>query len=358
MKQSTTLSFRDQDVYVGLDVHVKSWNVSVLTDAGLYKSFNQPPDPQVLVHYLERHFPQARYHCVYEAGYSGFWIYRQLRQLGVDASVVNPADVPTTDKERTDKSDRVDACKLGQNLRDGRLTAIYVPSRRELEDRSLVRTRRQLVRKQTRVKNQIKAYLRFYGIVIQDGSRYWSRALIRWLEQLAEGNEPELAEETGRFSLWLHLEELKALRNLELECVRHIRRLSRTDHYRDRVEWLVSLSGIGLIGAMTLLTELVDIDRFRKVGQLYNFVGLVPSRRSSGDYTPDGELTRRGNRIVRHVIIESAWVAARKDPSLCAAYLRLCKRMRKSNAIVRIARKQLARVNYVLKNECTYNPLP
>ena len=62
MRQSTTTSFRGQDIYVGLDVHLKSWTVSVATGAGLYKTFNQPPDPEVLFGYLRRHFPGG-YQC-------------------------------------------------------------------------------------------------------------------------------------------------------------------------------------------------------------------------------------------------------------------------------------------------------
>ena len=75
--------------------------------------------------------------------------------------VVNPADVPTKDKEKATKTDRVDCRKLARSLRNGELEAIYVPSRIKGEDRSLVRTRQSMVRKQTRCKNQIKSILSF-----------------------------------------------------------------------------------------------------------------------------------------------------------------------------------------------------
>jgi len=52
---------------------------------------------------LNRNFPGATYHAVYEAGYSGFWIHDRLREKGIDCIVVNPADIPTTDKERSGK---------------------------------------------------------------------------------------------------------------------------------------------------------------------------------------------------------------------------------------------------------------
>jgi hypothetical protein len=73
-----------------------------------HSTFTQLPDPSVLVNYLTRNFPGATYHAVYEAGYSGFWIHDQLRGKGIDCIVVNPADIPTTDKERTGKTDKAD----------------------------------------------------------------------------------------------------------------------------------------------------------------------------------------------------------------------------------------------------------
>jgi transposase len=331
-------------------VHLKSWTVSVATEAGLYKTFNQPPDPEVLVGYLNRHFPQGHYHCVYEAGFSGFWIHDWLRDRAVDVMVINPADVPTRDKERVNKNDRVDSHKLARALRAGELVPIYVPSRKALEDRSLVRSRVTLTHKQTRVKNQIKALLRFYGVPLVHSSRYWTRALLAWLDDLAEGKEAGLLTTSGRDALKVHLDELACLRQLYLKTTRQIRQLARSEHYRDRVANLCSIWGIGPVFAMELLTELVTIERFPTLNHLASYVGLIPSIRSSGEHEPEGNITRRRNSRLRYVLIESAWIAVRKDNQLCADYLRLCQRMPKTQAIIRIARKQLARVRFVLKN--------
>jgi transposase len=166
MEQGNKLDFSGQSIYVGLDVHKKSWSVSIFSEHCEHKKFTQPPETDKLVHYLKRNFPGANYHSVYEAGFSGFWTHQQLRENGVNCIVANPADVPTTDKERTHKRDKVDCRKLARHLRAGELKGIYVPTRPQLEDRSLVRTRASLVKKQTRCKNQIKAFLFFYGIYL------------------------------------------------------------------------------------------------------------------------------------------------------------------------------------------------
>jgi transposase len=155
MEQVNKLDSSGQSIYVGLDVHKKSWSVSIFSERCEHKTFTQPPEVDKLVRYLNRNFPGANYHAVYEAGFSGFWVHDQLRERGVNGIVANPADVPTTDKERTNKRDKVDGRKLGRHLRAGELKGIYVPTRRQLEDRSRVRTRQSLVRKQTRCKNQI-----------------------------------------------------------------------------------------------------------------------------------------------------------------------------------------------------------
>lgn len=343
-------SWEGQDIFIGLDVHLRSWKVAILTESYSWKSFSQDPEPELLVRYLKKNFPGARYHCVYEAGYFGFWSQRVLSSLGVETIVINAADVPTTDKERVKKTDRVDARKLAQGLRDKRLKAIYVPSETAVSDRLLVRTRWQLTRKQTRVKNQIKAMLRFMGIPLRNDGRYWSNAFVSYLDELAD-TDATLGE-SGRAALRCHLDELKSLRQSILSVTRQIRTLAGSHCYKDRVGFLTSLQGISLNAAMVLLTELVEMRRFRNLDHLAGFVGLVPSEHSSGDRQRVGKLTRRSNGRLRYVLIESAWVAVRHDAQLALAFTELCSRMQKNQAIIRIARKQLARIRFVLTNEC------
>ena len=159
--QIRNLDFTGQNIYAGIDVHKKSWQVSVYSEELYHKTFNQPPQPEVLYHYLAKHFPNGTYYSVYEAGFCGFWIHDQLQSLGINSIVVNPADVPTTDKERKQKTDRVDSNKLAKQLRNGDLEAIYTHKRDVLEDRSLMRMRSTLVKDLTRYKNRVKSELYF-----------------------------------------------------------------------------------------------------------------------------------------------------------------------------------------------------
>ena len=105
---------------------------------------------------------------------------------------------------------------------------------------------------------------------------------------------------------------------------------------------------------MTILTEIDDIHRFANLEKLRSYVGLTPTSHSSGDKDLHGEIINRGNKFLKSSIIESAWVAARLDPTLHMHYVKYCKRMKSNKAIVRIACKLLDRVHYVLKNEVPY----
>ena len=166
MEQYNRLDFTDQEIYIGLDVHKKNWTVSIFTEYFEHKTFSQNPDPKVLVNYLKRNFPAASYHSVYEAGYCGFWIHEALLEAGIHNIVINPADVPTKDKERKRKNNRVDSRKLARSLRNGDLEAIPVHQRELLEDRFLLRIRRDAVKQQTRYKNKIKGALTFFGALV------------------------------------------------------------------------------------------------------------------------------------------------------------------------------------------------
>jgi transposase len=123
------LDFTGQNLYVGIDVHKKSWQVSVFSEALFHKTFNQPPKPEILHGYLTKHFPNATYYSVYEAGFCGFWIHEKLKSLGINNIVVNPADVPSSDKDKKRKTDKVDSNKLARHLRSGDLEAIYTHKR-------------------------------------------------------------------------------------------------------------------------------------------------------------------------------------------------------------------------------------
>jgi transposase len=105
---------------------------------------------------------------------------------------------------------------------------------------------------------------------------------------------------------------------------------------------------------MIWLTELIDIRRFKNLDHLSSYVGLVPGEHSSGEKHITTELDHRGNQVLRSLLIENSWAALRKDPALMMKYTELTKRMTGNRAIIRISRKLLNRIRYVLINEKEY----
>lgn len=351
--QSRALDFKGQNIFVGIDVHLKSWTVTILTESLAHKTFTQPACAQTLYNYLMRQFPGGNYHSVYEAGFSGFWTHYKLKEMGINSIVVNPADVPTSQKEQLQKDDPRDSRKLARSLRGNELTGIYVPDPCSLQDRSLMRMRATLVKDMVRFKQRIKSFLYFYGIPFppqfEKSRSHWSKRFIKWLTQ-----EISLEHDSGNQTLKLLVQEAEQQRTLLLEVLRQIRVLACSEKYAQNVALLCTIPGIALITAMTILTEIENIDRFADTDHLAGFAGLVPNYRSSGDKANNGEITFRGQGALKKTLIESAWSAARYDPALTMSYHELIKRMDANKAVTRIARKLLNRIYFVLKNKQAY----
>lgn len=350
--QINKLDFKGTNVYAGIDTHKNSWKVSIWAENIFQKTFVQNPQPEVLYLYLKKNYPGAVYHSAYEASYCGFWIHERLIQLGVKSIVVNPADVPTTDKERKQKEDKRDSRKLAMSLKNGELKSIYIPSRKGQEDRTLIRLRSTLVRDLTRLKNRIKSVLYFYGIDIPEqhisGSKSWSKRFLEWLKAV------ELTEISGKTSLTLMIEQGEQTRERVYQATLAIRELSKTETYKEQVELLKSVPGIGPMSSMIILTEIEDIKRFNSEGHFNSFIGLIPMTDGSGDKDKIGNITQRKNAVLRNIIVECAWVAIRKDPALLVSYQKLCKRMTPNRAIIRIAKKLSNRIRHVLISKKKY----
>jgi len=351
--QINELDFKGQNIYVGIDVHLNSWSVSVLSEHSVLKKFSQNPDAELLHKFLTNNYPGANYHSVYEVGFCGFWIHHRLVQLGINNIVVNPADVPTMSKEKLRKTDVVDCSKLARELRSKSLTGIYVPDEAILEMRSLIRLRGQIVKDTTREKNRIKSLLRFHGIEIPEGFMKhsignWSKRFLMWLREV------ELSTEYGRKTLDLHIDSFIRLRGMLLQETRAIREISGKEPFRETIRLLTSVPGIGITTAILLLVEIDDISRFANSEQLASFIGLTPMCHSSGEKEGVGDITLRKHATLRCCLIEAAWVAVRRDPAMTFSYEGFRKRMIAQKAIVKIARKLVNRIFFVLKHKQEY----
>jgi transposase len=342
------VNFEGQHFYVGIDVHKKSWKVNIRNCGISLKFFSIDPSPEMFYRHLKKNYPGGTYHIVYEAGFSGFWIQRQFSELGIHCIVVNPADVPTSHKEKDRKSDVVDAYKLARELEKGELKPIYVPEESQQHLRSLCRLYGCITQNSTRTKNRIKGLLAYNGISVPHHSSHWSAAFIDGLRNIPLDKGP------ARDYLTFCLDELLEHRARKLKVLKKLRSYVSTTQSYNTIKYIRSIHGIGFITAITLFTEITDMKRFPSFDKLKAFVGLIPSCHSSGEKDVTGSLSPRKNPHLRYVLIEAAWVAVGKDPVLLAAYHKLIARMKKQDAIIRIAAKLLCHIRYVWLHSCAY----
>jgi len=338
------------DLFIGIDVHKKQWSVSIYSGQIHHRTFSQPPNPEALKTYLDKHFPAAKVICAYEATKFGFWIARKLQSFGYKCLVVNPADIPSTNQETQSKTDRVDSRKIAKTLRAGLLKGSYIPSQVMEGDRQLFRYRKRLWSDLVRVKNRIKGTLMFSGIQLPDkyDNAYWSKAFLQWLAEL------NLPSASCKDTMNLLLIQYQLIYRHFLDTSIKVRKLLRSNRYETDGKLLRSIPGIGPLTSVQILTELGDINRFPSFKKLNSFVGFKPTTYSSGERDWRGHLSNRKHKALRSALVECAWQTIQNDPAMLIKYEQLTERMTKKRAAVVIARKLLSRIYYVLKNQKTY----
>ena len=178
--------------------------------------------------------------------------------------------------------------------------------------------------------------------------QHWSRKFIEHLLTL------EFNYDIGKEHLEIYVAELLVIRNRILQILILLKKYFRQYEKYHIIELLRTVPGVGFTVATTLYSEVMDIERFSNNEKFASYIGLVPSTMSSGEKKKVLGLSFQFNRYLRSLLIESAWVAIRKDPALTLAYNNFLIRLSAQEAIVRIAKKLLNRIYYVLKNEKEY----
>ena len=351
--QKYKVSFKGQNIYVGIDVHLKTWHVTTLTESGYKYSFAQHADAKELFDRLNKKFPEAHFKSAYEAGFCGFSAHYALAEQGIENIVVNAADIPTTGKEKTMKTDAVDSEKIAWALKRDELKGIYVKDKRYMDDTNLIRLRQRFIMDLSRQKNRTKHLLYTQGVTYPERFRnsktHWSRNFMKWLRE-----EVELLSEQ-KLSLLLLCDQVENTRKAILKVTREIRRLSTTDRYKENYDLLFTVPGLGLITSMSMLTELDnDIMRFPNERSFVSMLGLIPTCHDSGEKKVSGEKKNRGNKHLGPLIVEASWVAIYRDYQLGAYYSSCCQIMKPHKAIIKVARKLACRTYAVLKTKTKY----
>ena len=235
----------------------------------------------------------------YEAGPTGYGLYRQIKSLGHECMVVAPSLILKKPGERV-KTNRRDAVSLVKQLRAGDLTAVWIPDPRHEAMRDLTRAREMAVEDLRRKRQQVSAFLLRQGLHYP-GERAWTKAHRNWLmSQKLEYAEHRIAFE----------EMLLAMRQAQerIERLEQAIRVAVPDwSLAEVVTALMAMRGIDFISATAFLAEIGDLSRFPTPRELMGYLGLVPSEASTGDTIKRGPITKAGNRRARRILVECSW---------------------------------------------------
>jgi transposase len=235
----------------------------------------------------------------YEAGPTGYGLYRQIKSLGHECVVVAPSLIPKKPGDRV-KTNRRDAVNLAKLLRAGELTAVWVPDGHHEAMRDLTRAREAAVMDLRSKRQQISAFLLRQGLHYP-GKTTWTKAHMGWLaSQKLEYAEQRLAFEEMMLAARQAQERLDRLEQA-------IRTAVPDWSLAEEVTALMAMRGIDLISAAGFLAEIGDLSRFRTPSELMAYLGLVPSEDSTGDTIKRGPITKAGNRRARRILVESSW---------------------------------------------------
>jgi transposase len=241
----------------------------------------------------------AKLHVCYEAGPTGYGLYRQVKALGHECTVVAPSLIPKKPGDRI-KTNRRDAVSLARLLRAGELTSVWVPDPTHEAVRDLVRSREAAGEDLRKKRQQLGAFLLRHGR-IYCGKSHWSRAHMRWLaEQAFEHPAQQIA-----FQDAIHAMEAAGARLRSLD--EQLATIAPDWSMAPVVAAYQAMRGVSFLAAVIFVSEIGDVRRFESPRQLMAFLGLVPSERSTGESVRRAGLTLAGNRRARRVLIEGAW---------------------------------------------------
>ncbi len=304
-----------REAFIGLDTS-KDKNAVAIAEAGrdgemryLGEVLNTPEGTRRLLAKLARKYD--RLHFCYEAGPTGYGLYRQIVAAGHACMVVAPSLVPTRPGDRV-KTNRRDAEMLARLLRAGELTAVWVPDETHEAVRDLVRMRESVLRDLRRRRQQVGGFLLRHGRVF-GGKRSWRGRHLRWLRlQSFDHSAQQITLQEGLNAIEEASERLARLEEALVEIVPSWSMAPVIMAYR-------AMRGVDFITAVVFGAEVGDLRRFDSPRQLMSYLGLVPSERSTGNTVKRGPITKAGNSRARRVLVEGAWTY-RHNPRIGQAH--------------------------------------
>lgn len=342
-------------ITVGMDVHVRNSYLHVSDDAGNVmrhgRCRNTMMDLAAFLDPVEREATQRGepVRTVLECTTNSRAIQRMLMEYGRAADLDLTAEVLDARKiriiaESVCKCDRLDAKVLGELARSNlKLPVCYIPDDDEFALREHLRARSDLVRMRTMLKNRVHAVLHRRGILAPTTDMFTKAGRV-FLAQLD-------LDDAGRTILDRYLGTVDQIHRAVDESTASLKDLVRQPRWSKPAALLMTMPGIGLITAMTILAELGNLNRFRSRAAVANYAGLVPVVRDSNQKHYSGGISHRGSNHLRAVLGEAAWMAVPRVPAYRHLFDRIERKKNKATAIVAVARRMLEDAFTLLKRD-------
>ena len=328
-------------LFAGLDVHKKEIEAVVLDQAGnILLSQRLPTQRETLQAFARQHLHGCR--VALEANPNCWAIVALLQPLVEEVVVSNPLRTRAIAEAKV-KTDRVDALVLAQLLRCDYLPRVRCPEEETRQMRQRSTERANLSADRTRIKNRIHAVLhqRLIEPPVEDLFSKRGRA---WLHALA-------LDETGAATLGRQLRQ-PAL--IEEELAALDQQLAEAAYQQPPVKLLLTLPGVDVTVAQTIVAALGDVTRFADADRAAAYLGLVPSTRQSGEHCYHGRITKQGASHARWMLVQAAQQVGRHPGPLGVFFRRLAQRKNRNVAVVATARKLVTVARHMLKNNEPY----
>lgn len=335
-------------MFVGVDVHKKSYHVALYLNDTPAIDFRMDAEPEQLNKKLEPIACSIK-DIAYEAGPTGYGLARNLIRNNLPASVVATTRIPRL-SGGDDKTDRLDSRKLAEYSAKGLLSPIIIPTPKQEADRQLYRMRHRQGRQFVKVKVQIKSFLLMHGIKEPHGLKSWSKTGVQELREL------RLID-----TLRLSLDELLSDYDYYSGRIKELNEVLAANLDKgilgQRMALLKTHPGVGTVVACQFATELYHYRDFSSTRQLYKYLGLSPRISQSGEKSSTGSINKAANGRLRNNLIQAAWVWVLTDIEARKCFYRICNNCggTRQKAIVAMARKLSGHLWSMLMNNQPYD---
>lgn len=265
------------------------------------------------------------------------WISDVCKQRGLHTIVCSTNDDAWSWKNTKRKTDRDDALKLAKMAVLDALTPVHIPKPEVRQQRMLIKYRKKLDGRITRIKNAIRALFVNQGIEIDTGKRAWCLGR----ERIDSFRKP--IDECGDLELWqgeLDL-ELTQLDDLTIKMDAVEKKLAAYAKANPQIQRVMTIPGVGRKTAEALVATIDDPHRFKNARHLSSYLGMTPKQYQSGETDRSGRISKRGPRMLRSMLLECAWASTRYNAwsKLTFARIHGGSKTRRKKAGIALARK-------------------